>query len=71
MCTTPSAPPEIALFTEAESEPLRPLSTRRSIGNETPETPSTCPSSSKREITDQTGFDVPGMFMDALEKKLQ
>ena len=24
-----------------------------------------------REITDQTGFDVPGMFMDALEKKIQ
>ena len=24
-----------------------------------------------REITDQSGFDVPGMFMDALEKKLQ
>jgi glutathione synthase len=24
-----------------------------------------------REITDQTGFDVPGMFMDALEKRLQ
>jgi glutathione synthase len=24
-----------------------------------------------REITDQTGFDVPGMFMDALERKLQ
>jgi len=23
-----------------------------------------------REITDQTGFDVPGMFMDALEKRL-
>ena len=23
-----------------------------------------------REITDQTGFDVPGMFMDALERKL-
>jgi len=23
-----------------------------------------------REITDQTGFDVPGMFLDALEKKL-
>ena len=23
-----------------------------------------------REIADQTGFDVPGMFMDALEKKL-
>jgi glutathione synthase len=24
-----------------------------------------------REISDQTGFDVPGMFMDALEKKIQ
>ncbi len=24
-----------------------------------------------REIADQTGFDVPGMFMDALEKRLQ
>ena len=24
-----------------------------------------------REITDQTGFDVPGMFIDALEKKLR
>jgi glutathione synthase len=24
-----------------------------------------------REITDQTGFDVPGMFMDALEKRIQ
>ena len=24
-----------------------------------------------REITDQSGFDVPGMFMDALEKRLQ
>ena len=24
-----------------------------------------------REITDQSGFDVPGMFMDALERKLQ
>jgi len=24
-----------------------------------------------REITDQTGFDVPGMFMDALEARLQ
>jgi len=24
-----------------------------------------------REITDQTGFDVPGMFMDALEKRLK
>jgi glutathione synthase len=23
-----------------------------------------------REITDQTGFDVPGMFMDALERRL-
>jgi glutathione synthase len=23
-----------------------------------------------REITDQTGFDVPGMFMDALEKRI-
>jgi glutathione synthase len=23
-----------------------------------------------REITDQTGFDVPGMFMDALEQRL-
>ena len=24
-----------------------------------------------REITDQTGFDVPGMFMDALEKQIE
>ncbi len=24
-----------------------------------------------REITDQTGFDVPGMFMDALQKRIQ
>jgi len=24
-----------------------------------------------REITDQTGFDVPGMFMDALEKRIR
>jgi len=24
-----------------------------------------------REITDQSGFDVPGMFMDALEKRIQ
>jgi glutathione synthase len=24
-----------------------------------------------REITDQAGFDVPGMFMDALEKRIQ
>ncbi len=24
-----------------------------------------------REITDQTGFDVPGMFMDALERQLE
>src|SRR5512134_880110 len=51
MCTTPSAPPERARCTAAESDPLRPVSTRSSIGSEAPDTPSMRPSSSRRETT--------------------
>ena len=44
MCTSPSAPPESARSTAPRSllpfDPLRPVSTRSSIGSETPDTPS-------------------------------
>src|SRR5437773_7510958 len=51
MCTTPSAPPESARFTAVPTEPLRLVSTRSSIGSDTPDTPSTCPSFSRRDTT--------------------
>src|SRR6266581_2020784 len=51
MCTTPSPPPERARCTAAVTEPLRLVSTRSSIGSDTPETPSTRPSSSSRDTT--------------------